>query len=532
MERMGRGVLQGILGKEDYHPMFSQELDAYRHQNPELPNPQANSQGNQRTMAKGLRRKIRQDTGLLKVEVQPHALAVLAQFYDVHLRCFTFRDFQLTPALEEYERILGMPIKEPTVYFHKGYLPSWGVVAELLRKPEAEVRRIKKAKNGVEGLPREYLENQAVVDTLALLIYGIVLFLQLEDYVDLAAVDVFLEVKEKNENLVPAMLADTYYTLNCCLSKRGKNLRCYIHALYLWMTAHYCPGKCKTRCPIEDYKWGCIKTMSREEWIHHFMGLSQGCSNYNPALALKQNGYPILAPPTEESLTLLEVHGRDMQNAEWFWKIRQTWKQVTRMGPEYGPRSCGATTSYKDWLQKRIRTNELPFERVPQDPRTRFPFKTSDPPIVLKERRLYEQARQEADKEKELRLRMGDYLKVANQEMCLRRKEKDQAAGEKESLKEALQNARRKEVELKGEIEVQHKELLRERSRREAAEAKENQALNELATERREAENKRHRAWAIVAELQHKITRKESKHQELTIQAGQRIKAVEEATEY
>ncbi|RDX65617.1 hypothetical protein CR513_55712, partial [Mucuna pruriens] len=108
---------------------------------------------------------------------------------------------------------------------------------------------------------------------------------------------------------------------------------------------------------------------------------TQGCFNYNPALTLRQNGYPILAPSVEGSLTLLEVHGRDMQNVEWFRKIRQAWKQVIRMGPEYGPRSCGATTSYKDWLQ-RIRTNRLPFERVPQDPRTRFPFEMSDPPIV------------------------------------------------------------------------------------------------------------------------------------------------------
>ncbi|RDX65616.1 hypothetical protein CR513_55711, partial [Mucuna pruriens] len=231
--------------------------------------------------------------GLLEVEVQPHALAMLAQFYDVHLRCFTFKDFQLILTLEEYERVLRMPIKEPTVYFHKGYHPSWGVVAELLRKPEVEICRVKKARNGVEGLPSEYLENvlnyhretknwQVVVDTLALLIYGILLFPQLEDYVDLATVDVFVVVKEKNENPVPTMLAGTYYTLNCCLNKHGTNLRCCIHALYLWMTTHCCSGKCKTGCPIKDYKWGCIKTMSGEEWIHHFIELYEGTIRWYP----------------------------------------------------------------------------------------------------------------------------------------------------------------------------------------------------------------------------------------------------------
>ncbi|RDX69715.1 hypothetical protein CR513_51134, partial [Mucuna pruriens] len=525
--------------------------------------------------------------GLLEVEVQPHALAVLAQFYDVRLRCFTFKDFQLAPALEEYERILSMPIKEPAIYFHKGYFPSWGAMAELLKRPEVEVRQAKRARNGIEGLPREYLEEvlaqhreaknwQAVIDTLALMVYEIVLFPQLEDYVDLAAVDVLLAVKEKNENHVPTILADTYYTLNCCLSRRGKNLRWCIHALYLWMTTHCCPGRCKTGCPVEDYKWGCVRMMPGEEWIHLFMGLTesaiewypkwneretfiarcgkspnvplmgtQGCSNYNPVLALRQNGYPMLAPPTEESLTLLEVPGRDMQNAEWFRKIRQAWKQVVRAGPEGGPRSYGASSSYKRWLQQQMKINGLPFERV-QDPRTRLPFETSEPSItkeleealkhadaerkslkrkltqatslqletqeqVLKERRLGEQARQEAEKERELRRKMGDCLKAADQEMCLQRKEKDQAATERESLKEALQNARRKE---------------------EAAEAREHQALERLAAERQEARSKKERARAIVVELRDKITRKDSRHRELIEQAEQRVEAIEEMTEH
>ncbi|RDX62140.1 hypothetical protein CR513_59562, partial [Mucuna pruriens] len=486
--------------------------------------------------------------GLLEVEVQPHALAILAQFYDVRLRCFTFKDFQLAPTLEEYERILGMPIREPTVYFHKGYFPSWGAVAELLKRPEVEVREAKRAQNGIEGLPREYLEEvlaqhreaknwQAVIDTLALLVYGIVLFPQLEDYVDMATVDVLLAVKEKNENLVPAILADTYYTLNCCLSKRGKNLRCCIHALYLWMTTHCRPGRCKTGCPIEDYKWGCVRMMSGEEWIHHFMGLSentinwypkwneretfiskcgkspnvpfmgnQGCSNYNPVLALRQNGYPMLAPPTEESLTLLEVPGRDMQNAEWFRKIRA--------GGDAEAHRCRA---------------KITEEEV--DPSNFF--------TVLKERRLYKQARQETEKERELRRKMGDCLKAENQEMCLRRKEKDQAAGERDSLKKALQNARRKEVELRGQLyelrermEIQHEELLRERSQREAVEAKEHQALERLTVERQEAGSKKERARAIVAELRDKITRKDNRHQELIMQAEQKVEAVEEAMEY
>ncbi|RDY10545.1 hypothetical protein CR513_04915, partial [Mucuna pruriens] len=38
--------------------------------------------------------------------------------------CFTFRDFQLAPTLEEYERILGMPLAKSPPYLFKGKHPS------------------------------------------------------------------------------------------------------------------------------------------------------------------------------------------------------------------------------------------------------------------------------------------------------------------------------------------------------------------------------------------------------------------------
>ncbi|RDY14359.1 hypothetical protein CR513_00582, partial [Mucuna pruriens] len=553
--------------------------------------------------------------GLLEVEVQPHALAVMAQFYDVPLRCFLFRDFQLAPTLEEYERILGMPIKEPAVYFPRGYLPSWGAVAGLIRRPEAEVRQAKRARNGVEGLPREYLEDvlaqqreakdwQAAIDTLALIIYGIVLFPRLEDYVDLAAVDVLLAVKEKNENPVPALLADTYHTLNSCSGSQGRNLRCCIHALFLWMTAHCCPGRCKTGCPVEDYKWGCIRMMPGEEWIHLFMGLTesaidwypkwneretfiarcgkfpnvplwgtQGCSNYNPVLALRQNGYPMLAPPAEESLTFLEGPSRDVQNAACFRRIRQAWRQVVRAGPEGGPRSCGASSSYRRWLQQQVEIKGLPFERV-QDPRTRLPFEAPESSMmreqeealdhanteirslkrkltqatslqletqeqVLKERRLGEHAKEEAEREKELRRKLGDCLKAADQEMCLRRKEKDQATAEREALKEALQDARRKEEELKEqlyklreELEKQQEELLHERSLKEEAETREHQAIEKLAAERQVEASKKARIRVVMAEIRDKTARREKEHLETIEQTKQKAEEAKEKAEY
>ncbi|RDX72156.1 hypothetical protein CR513_48390, partial [Mucuna pruriens] len=61
---------------------------------------------------------------ILEVETQPKALEALVQYYDPPARCFTFSDFQLAPTLEEYERLLGLPLAESAYYFHQDQPPS------------------------------------------------------------------------------------------------------------------------------------------------------------------------------------------------------------------------------------------------------------------------------------------------------------------------------------------------------------------------------------------------------------------------
>ncbi|RDX82957.1 hypothetical protein CR513_36202, partial [Mucuna pruriens] len=54
-------------------------------------------------------------------------------------------------------------------------------------------------------------------------------------YVDLAAIDTFLTEKDRGENLVIAILANTYYSLNYFYERNGKGLRCCTSLLYLWL---------------------------------------------------------------------------------------------------------------------------------------------------------------------------------------------------------------------------------------------------------------------------------------------------------
>ena len=75
------------------------------------------------------------------------------------------------------------------------------------------------------GLPQKYLEGKArdmanqeewvlFVDVLALLIFGVVLFPNMDGLVDLAAIDAFLAYHHSKESTVVAILADLFDTFD------------------------------------------------------------------------------------------------------------------------------------------------------------------------------------------------------------------------------------------------------------------------------------------------------------------------------
>ena len=131
------------------------------------------------------------------------AVVSLTQYYDQPLRCFTFGDFQLVPTIEEFEEILGCPLGGRKPYLFSMFLPSLTKIAVMVRDSARELDRVKQTQNGVVGLPRKYLEGKArdmenqeecvpFMDVLALLIFGVVLFPNVDGLVDLAAIDAFL----------------------------------------------------------------------------------------------------------------------------------------------------------------------------------------------------------------------------------------------------------------------------------------------------------------------------------------------------
>ena len=76
---------------------------------------------------------------LAMIEVLDEAIASLTQYYDQSLRCFTFRDFQLTPTINEFEGILGCPIGGRKPYLFSGYYPSMVRVARVVKISKREL---------------------------------------------------------------------------------------------------------------------------------------------------------------------------------------------------------------------------------------------------------------------------------------------------------------------------------------------------------------------------------------------------------
>ena len=158
-------------------------------------------------------------------EISTEAVVSLTQYYDQPLRCFTFGDFQLVPTVEEFEEILGCPLGGRKPYLFSGFLPALSKIVIVVRDSVRGLDRVKQTRNGIVGLPRKYLEGKArdmanqeewvpFMDVLALLIFGVVLFPNMDGLVDLAASDAFLAYHHSKESPVVAILADLFDTFD------------------------------------------------------------------------------------------------------------------------------------------------------------------------------------------------------------------------------------------------------------------------------------------------------------------------------
>ena len=76
------------------------------------------------------------------------------------------------------------------------------------------------------------------MDVFALAIYGLVIFPKVSGHVEIAVIDVIEQI-ESQANSVPAIVVETFRTLNFCRRSGSEDLVCCIQMLYVWIRSHF-----------------------------------------------------------------------------------------------------------------------------------------------------------------------------------------------------------------------------------------------------------------------------------------------------
>ncbi|XP_020209009.1 uncharacterized protein LOC109793946 [Cajanus cajan] len=316
-------------------------------------------------------------------------------YWNSDFRFFELPHMDLVPTIEEYEIILRLPLKEEVdVYLYKGNYVSRGKIASLIGLSSQQTELV--SKGATQGWNKDLLEDHMISlaekgdwehfnKTLALLIYGLVLFPFTMGLIDQAAMDVFFAYETQKKNPVPAILADSLLSLEVCHQKKRGMLRCCNHLLYVWIMTHlyasnhmgYMPDPLRSfhRIPVkklEASEWkGDLLTLKEEHftwvcpWFHprntifscgDFLNVplmgSRGCVAYTPTIALRQLKWTQFVPQSKELGGLSFQYAPDnmRQQAE----VRAAWGKIKKKGEaELGKPRVTASSEYKEWRKAR-----------------------------------------------------------------------------------------------------------------------------------------------------------------------------------
>lgn len=248
---------------------------------------------------------------------------------------------------------------------------------------------------GVVGISRKYLEAKArilagkgkwapFIDIPALLIFGGILFPNVDWLVDLAAIDAFLTYYNHKESPVVAMLAELYDTFDRRCEKSNTRIVCCTPALYVWLVSHLFCQELRHACPLESHRsctekgganWDQLLASKEGASVNWFprwkegrtevliscggfpnvplMG-TRGCISYNPVLAIRQLGYPMRGAPLEDELAPVISRGFNKTNVKTLQKVRKAWEVLQKKDKELRGSNNGPIGGYRKWLKAHV----------------------------------------------------------------------------------------------------------------------------------------------------------------------------------
>ncbi|XP_050902754.1 uncharacterized protein LOC127115200 [Lathyrus oleraceus] len=258
-------------------------------------------------------------------------------------------------------------------------------------------------KGTFKGFSRRFLEDlvvefekadnwKAFNVVIALPIHGIMIFPNIENFMDQIAMEIFL-----SGNPIPFLLASIYYSLHDHREEKGGTLLCCAPLLHAWLMTHM-----KEEVPIfsKELKWSqklgsitasnikwYIRDWETEDIITNYGNFpnvplwgTMGCINYNPVISLRKHNYPVNGTPETRALQPFILHDLEMSNPV-MKRVRRAWLIVVREGKELGKRNTLVKEPYTKWVKERAQVIKLPY---PFDPSI-FPLVPEPEPILPKD---------------------------------------------------------------------------------------------------------------------------------------------------
>ncbi|XP_050897819.1 uncharacterized protein LOC127104691 [Lathyrus oleraceus] len=271
-----------------------------------------------------------------------------------------------------------------TLWFKEDPTPL--AIAEELHLETSVVKVNFITEGEILGLTSRFLMEEAFVfaevdsrdafeDIFSLLIYGIVLFPNIDNFVDVNVVRIFLI-----GNPVPTLLGDTYHYIHHMTNKGGGTILCCAPLLYKWFISHL-PGSRIFRENPRKLRWS-QRFMSIDQGnIHsydpfydvgviidrcgefpnvHLLGVHGGI-NYNLILPRRQLGYPMEDKPDNLLLSGFFYHNEE-ESSDLKDRIIHAWRNIHWKGKgQLGRKNCVAFEPYTQWVYVRASELKMPY---------------------------------------------------------------------------------------------------------------------------------------------------------------------------
>lgn len=280
-------------------------------------------------------------------------ILTFAQFYDPTLHCFMFQDFLLAPTLEEFAHIFRLLVRDQVPYMGTVGFLEVALIAQALRLKKNMVEYNLRTKGNIIGFTSKFIFEKATLFAssgswdsfyvvFSLLIYGLILFPNIEEFVDKTIVTIFI-----SRNLVSTLLAYVFFSFHWRNQKRGGTINCCIPLLYKWILT-LLPRRRPFVNNIGALKWS-YRLMSLDDenvvlYYRDYDGVEPiyncgdfhnvplvsargGVINYNPILSLCQLGYQLKEKP-EANLLEEFLIAEGVEDADMMKRTQCAWVKV------------------------------------------------------------------------------------------------------------------------------------------------------------------------------------------------------------